>query len=184
MFSTPYRPWTDGNSEAKKQIARIALRHWFTTIKPQTTGLVSCHAFKPHPIIRQNTSSTKLSSNQLLIGFRTGEALDLLGVDEPDVDETDAFPMELSKPTSHLPKRIKLVTVDQYRPTHIDAKDATVFAAGRMKAHYDMKHQPRSFNVGDPVNLRLHRGYMIPGLVGQNKEIGRQFDGPLRIRNK
>ncbi len=74
--------------------------------------------------------------------------------------------------------------MDQYRPAHIDAKDAIAFATMRMKAYYDEKHQPQFFSVGDMVNLRLHRGYTLPSLVGQNKKLSQQFVGPLRVRER
>lgn len=77
--------------------------------------------------------------------------------------------------------RVRVAAIDQYRQAHIDAKDAVAFAAARMKASYDEKHQPRFFNVGDAVNLRLHHGYTISSLVGKNKKISLQFVGPLRV---
>ena len=56
---------------------------------------------------------------------------------------------------------VHALTVD-YRPTHIDAKDALDFASLKMKAYYDVHHQPMFFNVGDLVKLRWHRGYGLP----------------------
>ena len=67
----------------------------------------------------------------------------------------------------------------EYRPTHIDAKDAIAFAAMKMKEYYDSKHTPIFFKVGDLVNLRLHRGFTVPSI--QHKKIQQQFVGPFRI---
>ena len=51
----------------------------------------------------------------------------------------------------------------------------------RMKQYYDKAHTPRFFHAGDMVNLRLHRGYTLPSLVGRNKKLGQPFIGLIRI---
>lgn len=147
-------------------------------------------------------SSTNLSPNQILFGFRTREALDLIRVDEPEVVESaypaipvstanaidsanpvDANPASKSPaPTARKQRHAKLVVVDEYKPAHIDAKDAIAFAAMRMKHCYDQSHTPRYFRIGDAVNLRLHRGYTLPGI--QNKKLGQQFVGPLLVKER
>ena len=48
-----------------------------------------------------------------------------------------------------------------------------------MKHYYDRRHQQQAYNVGDFVNLRLHRGYRLPGIT--NGKIGQQFAGPFRV---
>lgn len=50
-----------------------------------------------------------------------------------------------------------------------------------MKRHYDSKHKPIFFNIGDYISLRLHRGYNIPGLSERNVKIEQQFAGPFKI---
>ena len=37
----------------------------------------------------------------------------------------------------------------EYRPSHIDAKNAVAFAAMEMKAHYNSRHQAWFFSTGD-----------------------------------
>lgn len=180
MFLTAYHPQTDGSSEATNQVAEMALRHWLTTLKQPNAWPTVLPRLQAALNNSTKYSSTNLSPNQVLFGFRTREALNLIHVDEPDTVES-AYP---AIPVSHKMKPIQLVVVDQYKPAHIDAKDAIAFAAMRMKHYYDRAHQPRFFNVGDAVNLRLHRGYTMPSLVGQNKKLGQQFVGPLRITER
>ena len=62
------------------------------------------------------------------------------------------------------------VAMDEYRPSHIDAKDAIALAALKMKEYYDSSHLPMFFDRGDLVNLRLHKGYRVPGIT--SKKIG------------
>ncbi len=168
MFSTAYHPQTNGSSEATNQFTEIALRHWLTTLKridEWPTVLPRMQA----ALNNSTKGSTGLSPNQILFGFRTREALDLIRVDEPETDSVDI---------NHAKQ---LTRLDDYRPAHIDAKDAIVYAALRMKDYYDSRHTPKFFRPNDMVNLRLHRGYSIPSLEGVNKKISQQFVGPLRI---
>ena len=51
----------------------------------------------------------------------------------------------------------------------MQAKDAIAFAAVWMKEAYYSRHSPMFFKVDDIADLRLHRGYSIPGI--QNKKI-------------
>ena len=60
-----------------------------------------------------------------------------------------------------------------YRPKHIDAHDALVFASVRMKKYYDVKHTSMFFRVGEHVHLRLHRGYQMTEV--QSRKLGQQF---------
>ena len=48
-----------------------------------------------------------------------------------------------------------------------------------MKDYYDWRHTPKFFEVGDMVNLRLHRDYTLPGIT--NRKTGQQFVGPLKV---
>ena len=62
----------------------------------------------------------------------------------------------------------------------MDVCDSIAFAAMTMKRIDDSQHQRMAFNVGDTVNLRLHRGYRLPAI--QNRNLGQQFVGPLKIK--
>lgn len=70
---------------------------------------------------------------------------------------------------------------EEYRPARIDAQDAIAFAAMKMKDYYDSNHTPIFFREGDYVNLRLHRGYHVPGSIPSSKKIGQQLVGPFKI---
>lgn len=48
-----------------------------------------------------------------------------------------------------------------------------------MKEYYNARYEPRFFAVGDLVNLRLHRGYMVPNDMPY--KIGPQLAGPFRV---
>ena len=74
------------------------------------------------------------------------------------------------------------VAMNEYRPAHIDAKDAIAFAAIKMKQYYDATHTPKYFKEGDMVHLRLHKGYHVPGI--KSKKIGPQLVGPFRIAKR
>ncbi|MCJ1459589.1 hypothetical protein MMC28_009968, partial [Mycoblastus sanguinarius] len=153
--------------------------------------------------------STAKALTQILYGFRTREALDLLRLDDPDAATTpaevntnevdNAIPeVNIKTVNAHPVTRsandaatrsvnneaatstrtvnndtatdTRPVAMDEYRPTHIDAKDAIAFAAMKMKEQYDKYHRLMFFNKGDLVNLRLHRGYHVPGVI--SKKIG------------
>ena len=157
-------------------------------------------------------SSTALALTQVMYGFRTREALDLLRskyneIDLPDAQSSDKSavaahpvirsairnaqnptvgPQEASIPAVHPPvarsppKVSKPVAMHEYRPSHIDAKDAIAFAAMRMKAQYDTRHRPRFFNVGHLVNVPLNKGYIISSEL---KKIGPQLVGHSKSSN-
>ncbi len=160
LYSSAYHPQTDGSSEATNQTAEIALRYWLMTLKePDLWPFVLARL---QAALNNSTkySSTRLSPNQVIFGMRTREAMDLLRVEEPDTERIDS---------NHNGEQVKrkpvtLTTMDQYRPAHIDAKDAIAYAAMAMKYYYDRKHKPLYFKVGDLVNLRLHKGYTLPSL--------------------
>lgn len=142
----------------------------------------------------------------MIYGFRTREALDLLIYNRQESADTalthlvrtrqaksSATLADLDTPiladhgapyqpdTPVLPDSGQLRTTD-YRPSHIDAKDAIAFAAIRMKERYDSKYTALFFKVGDLVNLRLHHGYRVPGVT--SKKTGPQFVGPFRVTER
>ena len=227
LYSTAWHPQTDGMSERSNQTAEIALRYYIATLD----DIREWPKILPRMSAALNNSvkysSTALAPTQVMYGFRTREALDLLrsedNADPPhspdesnkdlvavhpattrgaarriehELQETSIPPndrlQEASTPNAPIrrpnpvvkpsrpSKPLAVASMHEYRPAHIDAKDAIAFAAMRMKAHYDTRHQPRFFNVGDSVNLRLHKGYHIPALVGL-KKIGPQLVGPFKV---
>ena len=100
----------------------------------------------------------------------------------PRSDVSEA-PVPVERPGPVVPQEVSApsrpAAMHEYRPSHIDAKDAIAFAALRMKDYYNARHQPQFFNVNDLVNLRLHKGYQIP-TIG-SKKIGPQLIGPFKI---
>lgn len=186
-------------SERSNQTAEIALRYYIATLEdlrlwPTVLGRLSAS-------LNNSTkySSTARTPTQVMYGFRTREALDFLRIDNPD----EAAPCdEASQPAISQPAvanasgaieaarspgypatrpatRAPAAAMDEYRPSHIDAKDAITLAAIKMKEYYDAKHLPQFFDTGNLVNLRLHKGYRVPGIT--SKKIGPQLVGPFKI---
>jgi len=77
---------------------------------------------------------------------------------------------------------IQLMTMNNYQPTHIDAKDVIGFAAMQMKYYYDERHQPLYFQSDDMVNLCLHQGYTLSSLF-INKKLKQQFADLIKVLN-
>lgn len=166
LYSTAWHPQTDGMSERSNQTAEIALRYFVEQMGnrwPYSLPQMSA-------VLNNSTkySTTRLASSEILFGFKVKEPLDLLGAPSAEAFRNPSASQE-GLPSAHL--------VD-YRPTHVDAKDALDFASMKMKEYYDTHHQPIFFNVGDLVKLRLHRGYEVPGV---SKKIGQQFVGPFKV---
>ena len=189
LYSTAYHPQTDGSSEITNQTAEIALRHWLMTLKEPKEWVKVLLRLQVSLNNSNKYSSTTLSPNQVLFGFCTREPLDLIHMDEPLTMEADIPTVEAdvdanhsssSKKSANTTKPVRLAAVDQYRPAHIDAKDAIAFAAMRIKHYYESKHKPQFFKKGDMVNLRLHRGYSLPG-QDKSMKISQPFVGPLRV---
>ena len=234
LFSSAWHPQTDGMSERSNQTAEIALRYYIATLEdprcwPKVLPRMSAS-------LNNSTkySSTAQSPTQVLYGFRTREALDLLRFDDNNdascerlQDPADTPPADAPNPQSNTPpidmqnqasadtpntsssdpinpafpvvarRRLqdpgslpqqhpvlanpgaRLAKMSEYRPGHIDAKDAIAFASLKMKEIYDSRHLPKFFNVGDLVHLRLHRGYNVPGV--KSKKLGPQMIGPFKI---
>ena len=88
-----------------------------------------------------------------MYGFRTREALDLLRLVDPDHPNQDSDQAK-AHPATPVPADANVpADIDEYRPSHINAKDAIAFAAMKMKQYYDTNHQPKFFQEGDLVNL-------------------------------
>lgn len=256
LYSTAWHPQTDGVSERSNQTAEIALRYYIAALEnpklwPTVLGRMSAALNNS-----VKYSSTAQAPTQVLYGFKTREALDLLRIEDPD-STTQANPhvgvppQEASRPSraaslptgmtateaaypavtrsavqhrapsprvvipvmTHTSRRettsamertsrreateatsamernspraatstgeSRVASMDEYRPSHIDAKDAIAFASLKMKEAYDSRHQPIFFKEGELVNLRLHRDYRVPGIT--SKKIGPQLVGPFKI---
>ena len=63
-----------------------------------------------------------------------------------------------------------------------EASLALSFAAARAKEQYDRHHRPLSFDIGDNVYLRLHRGYHLPGKPP--RKYSQQRAGPFKVLEK
>lgn len=196
LYSTAWHHQTDGQSERSNQTAEIALRYYIATIEHESQW----PSILPRVTAALNNSTKYSSTNktptEVLYGFKTREALDLL---KPH-DETDDVQANITTRTSlHRPIPATPmpatstpappavtsllgrapVAMTEYRPSHIDAKDAIAFASLRMKDYYDSKHMAKFFNVGDLVNIRLHRGYRVPSIT--SKKLGQQLVGPFKV---
>lgn len=209
LYSTAWHPQTDGASERSNQTAEIALRYYIASLEdPRTwpTILPRMSAALNNSI---KYSSTVRAPTQVLYGFRTREALDLLRIEDPDavasrpvenrttslpagMMATTAYPAVirnaarnnadvrripssrvvisirqeisfddavrtqaeiplLSAPIPEIPDREERTSrqeaqertaavMDEYRPSHIDAKDAIAFASLKMKEYYGDRH--------------------------------------------
>jgi hypothetical protein len=105
-----------------------------------------------------NLNSTGRSPNELLYGFKPSEVVDLLGTNiQDDVDK----------------KRESM---------RHDATDALALAAMHTKFHYDRRHRELFLRKGDWVNIRLHRGYTLPGIA--HKKTAQQFVGPFQVAER
>ena len=161
LYSTAYHPQTDGSSERTNQTAEIALRfylagmsdiHQWPSILPRLQAALT----------NSTSASTKKSPNEVIYGFRLREPADLLTATTPLLDdETLAATRNAAR---------------------IDVRDCIAFAAMAMKRIYDADHQQKSFAAKNLVDLRLHRGYTLPGV--KNKKLQQQFIGPLRIKRR
>ena len=74
------------------------------------------------------------------------------------------------------------ITMNIYRPKHIDINDIIAFMAMKMKHYYDLHHQPIYFNINDLINLRLHKGYQISTI--QFKKIDSQLIDSFRVTKR
>jgi hypothetical protein len=64
----------------------------------------------------------------------------------------------------------------------LDTQVSIDFAANAAKESYDTKHRPISFEVGEEVYLKLHKGYNLPGKP--NPKLSEQRTGPFKIVKK
>ncbi len=55
--------------------------------------------------------------------------------------------------------------MDKYRPSYIDIKDAIALVALKIKEYYNVIYSPIFFKEGSLVNLKLYKGYNVPGII-------------------
>lgn len=154
LYSTAYHPQTDGTTERMNQTAEIGLRFYLhTLLKPSAWPSVLPRL--QALLNNSQSSATTKAPNEISYGFALNKPIDLLS-------------------SSLLPNQVQ---------ARIEAADAISFAQVYQKFHYDRRHQPMYFRVGDKVLLRLHKGYSIPQPVGMTKEakLGQQYVGPFDI---
>lgn len=155
LYSTAYHPQTDGMSERTNQTAEIALRFYMHTLmKPSEWPTILPRL--QALLNNMKSSTTGKSPNEITYGFALNKPLDLI------------------TPSSSLPDQAQ---------ARVEAADAISFAQMHQKLHYDRRHQPMYFKVGDKVLLRLHKGYSIPQPAGMTKEakLGQQYVGPFDV---
>ena len=181
LYSTAWHPQTDGMSERSNQTAEIALRYFIECMDNRWP-----HALPQLSSVLNNSikySTTRLAPSEILYGFKVKEPLDMLGlpqaasIDAPTMP-AEAFDTRPNKALAESAEAFPSEALVDYRPTHVDAKDALDFASLKMKEYYDAHHQPIYFREGDLVKLRLHRGYHVPGVTGKH---GPQFVGPFKV---
>ena len=86
LYSTAYHPQTDGTSERTNQTVEIALRYYIAVLKdPKTWPTILP---RMSAVLNNSTkySFTNQSPNQVIYGFRTREALDLLRIEDPNAN--------------------------------------------------------------------------------------------------
>jgi hypothetical protein len=151
LFSTAYHPQTDGLSERTNQTVEILLRHLLNLLEiPQQWRQLLPQA---QAIVNSSVSATtEKSPHELAYGMKLNTPLDLI--------------------TGSLGK-VQDFTL------RIDAAECIALAQMAMKRYYDRNHQPKSFQVGDKVMLRLHRGYSIE--LPTNPKLSPQFVGPFQV---
>lgn len=208
LYSTAWHPQTDGLSERSNQTAEIALRYFIATLEDEKLWPTVLSRMSASLNNSTKYSSTSLAPTQIIYGFKTREALDLLRIEEPDSDfrandvptatdnRADDVPAANDNPNATINATTAsaypairsaadendapaLGPLADYRPCHVDAKDAITCAAMRMKEWYDKSHQPKFFKLGELVKLRLHRGYRVPAI--KSKKLGPRLIGPFPV---
>lgn len=152
LYSTAYHPQTDGASERTNQTVEIALRYLISTLEDERDWVRSCTAIQ-NAFNNLRNAGTGMTPNEVCLGFTPNLSLIARDVYTQELNLTNA---------------------------RVDVADALELAQITMKTHYDRKHQPMFFKVGDWVRLRLHKGYHLPG-ASSNAKIYDQYAGPFQI---
>ena len=102
LYSTAYHPQTDGASERTIQTAEVALRYYVATVENEKEWPIVLPRMSAALNNSTKYSSTNRTPTQLIYGFRTREALDLLRIDDPDdVPEAQAPEPEIRNPETN-----------------------------------------------------------------------------------
>jgi len=104
-------------------------------------------------------ATTGQSPNRVIIGFNTNNTAKLFLDDVQD----ETLRQQLL-PTSR-----------------VAVSDAIALASMTMKHYHDKRRQPKYFNVGDRVLLRLHKGYSIPTTAATGMKLSQKYAGPFRV---
>lgn len=150
LYSTAYYPQTDGASEWINQTAEIALWFYFHTIGwPEDWPKVLLWV----QLLINNTKSTSITKtpNEVVLGFTPNQSLDLLA------------------------GSIRL----DHKVAQVETKNAISFAQVNFKYHYDWSHQPMNLKVNNFTLLWLHKGYLIPSILGITKKLTQQYVEPF-----
>ena len=104
LYSTAWHPQTDGSSERSNQTAKIALRYYIAALKDPRQWPTVLPRMTAALNNSTKYSSTVRATTQVLYGFQTREALDLLRIDnheatpehaaEPDENDNATEPNE------------------------------------------------------------------------------------------
>jgi len=128
-------------SERSNQTAEVALRYYLATLEDPSQWPVVLARMPSALNNSTKYSTTNRTPTQIMYGFRTREALDLLRIDDPSAEGFDNIKDLVTHAQPAHP-----VSMDEYRPSQIDAKDAIAFAALKMKEYYDATHAPLYFS--------------------------------------
>ena len=91
LYSTSYHPQTDGMSERTNQTVEIALRYYLATLESLDQWPSVLPRMSQALCNSTNYSSTMKTPTEILFGFKTREALDLLRINEsPPIELDDA----------------------------------------------------------------------------------------------
>ena len=145
-----------------------------------------------------NYNSTIQIPYQIIYGFRIRETLNLLRFNDPEFENNLAFRINAGifwwKP-SRIPtwygefrksrRGFNLLSrrSNEYLPIILyKYQKCDCIRRNQNEKIFDWNHKPNFFNVGDFVNLRLHRGYQLPGI--KYLKIRFQLIGPFKITKR
>lgn len=133
------------------QTAKTALRHYVATLDMLRSDDVEDYQDPPEPIAAYPITRSATRRNQ-----------EALPQPVADPHPQEASERQLALPGQNMLDISRPAAMHEYRPCHIDTKDAITFASVRIKDFYDARHQPQFFKVDGSVDLRLQKGYQVP----------------------
>jgi len=140
LLSTSYHPQTDGQSEAMNQNLQTLLRFF---VNQRQDDWVDYLPEVEMVINNSPNASTKISPNEIVLGFPLRTPLSVLG---DTLGSTSG-----SQATREFDR-------DAARK---EARDATKYAAFQMARHYNRKHKEINLEVGSKVYIHLGSGYSL-----------------------